>query len=149
MMADVAKRQLGMHDISLGTCFNNTLGVAFIAEEKRDKSLKRLCLLLTGGLAVSEYRSLLGLLLHVSFLAGMRRSATHGMFTPLSEGGALSLGPETLVAGPHLTSSILARAGEWRCAPSGAVMHARKARHTQESRASARVTTTHESGSGD
>jgi hypothetical protein len=113
-MADVAKRQLGMHDISLGTCFNNTLGVAFIAEEKRDKSLKRLCLLLAGGLAVSEYRSLLGLLLHVSFLAGMRRSATHGMFTPLSEGGALSLGPETLVAGPHLTSSILARAGEWR-----------------------------------
>ena len=114
MMADVAKRQLGMHDISLGTCFNNTLGVAFIAAEKRDKSLERLCLLLAGSLAVSEYRSLLGLLLHVSFLAGMRRSATHGMFTPLSEGGALSLGPDTLVAGPHLTPSIRARAGEWR-----------------------------------
>ena len=112
-MADASKRMLGVHDISLGTCFNYSLGIAFIGEEKRKRALDQLLCLLLGELAVSVYRSLVGLLLHLSFLAGMRPSATHGLFTPMMDGGALAQGPDTLVAGRHLTPVIKARANEW------------------------------------
>jgi len=94
IMADASKRMLGVHDISLGTCFNYSLGIAFIGEEKRKRALDQLLSLLSGELAVSIYRSLVGLLLHLSFLAGMRPSATHGLFTPMMDGGALAQGPD-------------------------------------------------------
>ena len=113
IMADASKRMLGVHDVSLGTCFNYSLGIAFIGEEKRKRALDQLLSLLSGELAVSIYRSLVGLLLHLSFLAGMRPSATHGLFTPMMDGGALAQGPDTLVAGRHLTPVIKARASEW------------------------------------
>jgi hypothetical protein len=104
---------LGVHDVSLGTCFNYSLGIAFIGEDKLQRALAQLLSLARGELAASIYRSLVGLLLHLAFLAGMRPSATHGMFTPMMEGGALAQGPDTLVAGRHLTPAIVARAGEW------------------------------------
>ena len=113
IMADASKRMLGVHDVSLGTCFNYSLGIAFIGEEKRKRALDQLLCLLLGELAVSIYRSLVGLLLHLSFLAGLRPSATHGLFTPMMDGGALAQGPDTLVAGKHLTPVIKARANEW------------------------------------
>jgi hypothetical protein len=95
IMADASKRMLGVHDVSLGTCFNYSLGIAFIGEDKRKRALDQLVSLLLGELAVSIYRSLVGLLLHLSFLAGMRPSATHGLFTPMMDGGALAQGPDT------------------------------------------------------
>ena len=113
IMADASKRMLGVHDVSLGTCFNYSLGIAFIGEDKLQRALAQLLSLARGELAASIYRSLVGLLLHLAFLAGMRPSATHGMFTPMMEGGALAQGPDTLVAGRHLTPAIVARAGEW------------------------------------
>ena len=113
IMADASKRMLGVHDISLGTCFNYSLGIAFVGEDKLKRALAQLLSLARGELAASIYRSLVGLLLHLAFLAGMRPSATHGMFTPMMEGGALAQGPDTLVAGRHLTPAIVARASEW------------------------------------
>jgi hypothetical protein len=113
IMADASKRMLGVHDISLGTCFNYSLGIAFVGEDKLKRALAQLLSLARGELAASIYRSLVGLLLHLAFLAGMRPSATHGMFTPMMEGGALAQGPDTLVAGRHLTPAIMARASEW------------------------------------
>ena len=114
MMADASKRQLGLHDISLGVHFNTSLGVAAVPEEKRQRALASLDLLLVGALAVEAYRSLLGLLLHLAFLADMSPSATHGMFTPLMPGSALSHGPATPVAGRYLTVAIRERAAEWK-----------------------------------
>ena len=75
-MADASKRILGVHDISLGTCFNYSLGIAFVGEDKLKRALAQLLSLARGELAASIYRSLVGLLLHLAFLAGMRPSAT-------------------------------------------------------------------------
>ena len=111
MMADMVKRQLGTHDVCLGVSYNLSLGVAFITDDKLTKAVDALDQLLFGQLPVEAYRSLLGLLLHLSFLADMGRSATHGMFTALA---ALAHGASTLVAGAYLTEVIVARAHEWR-----------------------------------
>ena len=36
-----SKRMLGVHNISLGMCFNYSLGIAFIGEEKRNPSREK------------------------------------------------------------------------------------------------------------
>ena len=90
LMADAEKRQVGSHIVSLGICLVSSLGVAYVPEDKAVRALTDLQLLCVGQLAVDLYRSLLGLLQHVLFLADMRRSAMYGMYTPLLESGAIA-----------------------------------------------------------
>ena len=102
-----------MHDLSLGVNFNMTLGAAFLEQEKVERTLERLRLLVVGQLEVGDYRSLLGLMLHVAFLADLKFSELHGMFAPLSHDGCLSHGPRTLVAGEYLTPVIVQCGHRW------------------------------------
>ena len=113
LMAQIEKRQLGLHDLSLGVHHQLTLGISYMDVEKRDRTRVQLRSLIAGKLPVDEYRSLVGLLLHISFLSGMGKASTHGMFTPFMPNGALSRGPSTLVAGLFLTDAILTRGREW------------------------------------
>ena len=113
LMADAEKRQVGSHIVSLGICLVSSLGVAYVPEDKAVRALTDLQLLCVGQLAVDLYRSLLGLLQHVLFLADMRRSAMYGMYTPLLESGAIADGPATLVTGEHLTPLIVRQAQRW------------------------------------
>ena len=73
-MAEADKRQLGMHDLSLGVHHNLTLGVTYVPPERVATILSLLDALMQGQLAVETYRSLLGSLINVAFLANMSRS---------------------------------------------------------------------------
>jgi len=114
MMAEAEKRQLAVHDLSLGTHTNLSLGIAYVEEDRVARIVAELDLLTAGLMTVEAYRSLMGKLIHLSFLANMSRSSTHGMFAPLAPNGALRHGPATLIAGDYLSPLLVRRAGEWR-----------------------------------
>ena len=84
IMEQASKRQHGTHYISLGIGFIETLGIAYITQDKLGRCVERLEELRNGTLSFEHYRSLLGLLEHVLFLANMDRDATSGLYKPLN-----------------------------------------------------------------
>jgi hypothetical protein len=109
IMAGAEKTQIGAHTRTLGLCLNSGLGIAFIPEDKALRALAALDALVLGLLMISDYRSLLGLLEHLLFLANMRRSAMYGMYAFDHHAD-----PASLVEGEVLTDAIVARAAAWR-----------------------------------
>jgi hypothetical protein len=113
LMAIPAKQQLGTCVKWLGVKLAAGLGVAYVAPDKRLRALNDIQQALAGSLPIDRYRSLCGLLVHLLFLADMRRSALYGLFTPFQAGGIAEHGPQTLLAGDALTPVMRAQLGSW------------------------------------
>jgi hypothetical protein len=85
LMAQVDKRHHGTHHVSLGVGFIDSLGLAYITQDKLGRCITRLSQIKSGTLTYESLRSLLGLLEHVLFLADMDAAATAGMYVPLNQ----------------------------------------------------------------
>ena len=88
IMAAARKRQGPTQAKLLGLKLSASLGVAWIPTDKLMRALRDLQLTVAGLATIEVYQSLLGLLLHLSFLAGLRRTAFYGMWAPFKAGGA-------------------------------------------------------------
>ena len=113
LMAIPAKQQLGTCVKWLGVKLAAGVGVAYVSPDKRLRALQDIQQALAGSLPIDRYRSLCGLLVHLLFLADMRRSALYGLFTPFQAGGIAESGPQTLLAGDALTPVMRAQLGSW------------------------------------
>lgn len=82
-MALVQKHGLGQQVVVQGVAVNAGLGVAFVPPDKLRRALSAIELALKGEITVAEYRSLLGLLQSLLFIAGMSKASTYGLYTPL------------------------------------------------------------------
>ena len=113
-MAEPEKRQLGLFDLSLGAHSNFTLGATYFAQERVTRVADMLTRFLAGQMAIEEYRSLMGMLVNMSFLTDMSRSATHGMYMLLSADGLIRHGPATVISERHIEPLVRQKALRWR-----------------------------------
>ena len=127
LMAIPAKQQLGTCVKWLGVRLAAGLGIAYVPPDKQARALHGIREVREGRSTVEQYRSLVGLLVHLLFLAGMARGALYGLFTPFQAGGLAEGGPTTYLRGEALTPVMLSQLAGWErrlegCA--GAPFHA-------------------------
>ena len=89
LMAIPAKRQCGTWVEWLGAGICSSMGFAWVPIGKRLTALSKLYTVLDGTITVDTYHSLLGLLEHLVYLQGMRRSLMYGLWAPFKQGIAL------------------------------------------------------------
>lgn len=108
LMAIPAKRQCGTWVEWLGAGICATMGFAWVPTAKRLTALNKLYAVLLGTITIDAYHSLLGLLEHLVYLQGMRRSLMYGMWEPFKRG--VSLEPNRIL---NPTPMILKQARAW------------------------------------
>ena len=109
IMAIVEKFELGACVTTQGTRLHAGLGVAYWTADKLRRALAGVRQALRRDITVEDYGSLVGLLQSGLFLAGMRRSATFGMYTHAARGGQLEVdGPQALLRPTALMEQRLA-----------------------------------------
>ena len=121
IMAQAEKRQGPTNIIFLGLGLCSTLGIGYVPLDKLMRAVASLKLVVAGEITIDQYQSLLGLLLHLAFISGQRRSSMYGMWSPFGAGGAAEYGPATPLVGDALTPIIVAQSRAWisrltRCA---------------------------------
>ena len=99
LMAIPAKQQLGTCVKWLGVRIAAGLGIAYVPPDKQQRAVSGIREARSGRATVDGYRQLLGLLVHCLFLAGMRRSALYGLFSPFQRGGLAEGGPAVPLKG--------------------------------------------------
>ena len=113
IMAIAAKQQVGTCVKWLGVRLAAGLGFAYVTPDKRARALDGLREAQRGRLTIDKYRGLLGLLVHLLFLAGMRRSALYGLFVPFEGGGVAEQGPTTVLRAEAMTPTMLSQLAAW------------------------------------
>jgi hypothetical protein len=131
-MAIVQKQMIGQFITNQGLRFHSGFGIVYVPHDKLRRSFASISEASAGTLSLRDYHSLLGLLQSLIFVVGLRRSATFGLWEPLSSGDA---NPERLLVPSH---AINLRLAEWRsrlaeCA--GASFEAGVERSAEESNA--------------
>ena len=107
-MAIVQKQMIGQFITNQGLRFHSGFGIVYVPHDKLRRSFASISEAAAGTLSLRDYHSLLGLLQSLIFVVGLRRSATFGLWEPLSSGDA---NPERLLVPSH---AINLRLAEWR-----------------------------------
>jgi hypothetical protein len=95
-MAIPQKRQVGTSAKVWGAKVFSDLGLAVTPTDKLLRAEAALSKTASGSaVQVGEYRSLLGLLEHLTYVFGGRRRHMYGMYYPFTPGGAAERGPDT------------------------------------------------------
>ncbi|MGA1354443.1 MAG: hypothetical protein ACO32I_06685, partial [Candidatus Limnocylindrus sp.] len=84
-MAIIQKHGLGQQVTVQGVVVNAGLGIAYVPTDKMRRALTTVQAALDGRISIAEYRSLVGLLQSLLFVAGMDKTSMYGMYAPLSE----------------------------------------------------------------
>lgn len=120
-MAIIQKHGIGQQVTVQGCRFNTGLGIVFVPEDKLRRAVRELDVAIHGDICLREYHSLVSFLQSLTFVVGMSRSASYGLFRPLT---SHAQDPDALLP---LSDSIKAQLVAWRsrllsCA--GAPLHA-------------------------
>ena len=89
-MAIVQKQMIGQFVTNQGLRFHSGFGIVYVPHDKLRRSFASISPAEAGTLSLRDYHSLLGLLQSLIFVVGLRRSATFGLWEPLT--GAADLG---------------------------------------------------------
>lgn len=97
IMAIPEKRRVGTMVKWLGFLPSPMHGLIVVQRNKLLRAAQAVALALAGGIAVDQYRSLLGFLEHLKVLLDHPRRRMYGLYRPLRSGQEISMGPATLV----------------------------------------------------
>ena len=108
-MAIVQKQMIGQFVTNQGLRFHSGFGIVYVPHDKLRRSFTSISQAEAGTLSLRDYHSLLGLLQSLIFVVGLRRSATFGLWEPLT--GAADFHPEHLLSP---SPAICERLAGWR-----------------------------------
>ena len=106
-MAIVQKQMIGQVVTNQGLRFHSGLGIVYVPHDKLRRSFASISEAAAGSLSLRDYHSLLGLLQSLIFVVGLRRSATFGLWEPLTS----DANPEHLLVP---SPAIRARLADWQ-----------------------------------